>query len=185
MSAALHDATSRDTRDVVRADDHVFGDRDARVTVVVYGNYECLQCRRAWPALAALPAAFGGAVRVVYRHFARPADFPHAEVAAWAAEAAGAQGQFAAMHEALYSGEPRLFPEALVARAESLGLDVERFVADLEAPATRARVRRDLDDGLAAAVRRTPTIFVDGERVDAVWDEDAVTAAVAAAVADR
>ena len=56
--------------------DHVRGPADAPVTLVEYGNYECLHCRRAYPAIEAMRAELGDRLRFVFRHFARVADFP-------------------------------------------------------------------------------------------------------------
>src|SRR5580704_10028475 len=85
----------------VGGEDHVIGPAGAPVTLVMYGNYECLHCRRAYPAVSAVRTELGSRLRFVHRHFARAADFPHAELAAEAAEAAARQGKFWDMHEAL------------------------------------------------------------------------------------
>ena len=105
---------------------HARGAADAPVTVEMYGNHECLHCRRAWPAVEALLDELGERVRFVYHHLARPADFPHAELAAEAAEAAAAQGRFWEMHALLMTEAPSLHAETLIASAASLGLDVAR-----------------------------------------------------------
>jgi protein-disulfide isomerase len=153
-------------------DDHVFGPADAPVTLIMYGNYECLHCRRVYPEVAAIRADLGDQLRFVYRHFALTSDFPHAELAAEAAEAAGAQGRFWDMHEALSLRVPSLEREALLAEAERLGLDVERLAADLEAHTYRALIRERTTRALASGVHSTPTFFVNGAPVDDPWDLD-------------
>ncbi|MGZ8458525.1 MAG: DsbA family protein, partial [Gemmatirosa sp.] len=60
-----------------------YGSADAPATLVVYATYECLHCRRAWPALRAL--ADEGRARIEWRHFAPPGAFPNAPAAASAA----------------------------------------------------------------------------------------------------
>jgi len=158
---------------------------DAPVTLVMYGNYECLHCRRAYPFIQALRAELGDRLRFVYRHFARPADFPNAELAAEAAEAAGAQGKFWAMHDALMSGEPRLHRSALVDHAAALGLDVAAFDEALRERHYRERVRAQLAEGVELGVRSTPAFFIDGVQHPAAWDLDAVRDAVLGEVAVR
>jgi Na+:H+ antiporter, NhaA family len=152
---------------------HARGPADAPVTVEMYGNYECLHCRRAWPAVEALLAELGDAVRFVHRHFARPADFPHAELAAEAAEAAAAEGKFWAMH-ALLMAAPSLHPEVLLASAAALGLDVARVEGALAARTYRDAVRAEHALGFERGVTRTPTFHVDGVPVPPAADLSAL-----------
>jgi len=162
----------------ITANDHVFGPADAPVTLLMYGNYECLHCRRVYPEVAAIRADLGDELRFVYRHFALTADFPHAELAAEAAEAAGAQGRFWEMHEALSLRAPSLEREALLAEADRLHLDVARLAADLDAHTYRALVREKTSSALASGVRSTPTFFVNDSHVEDPWDLDGLRAAL-------
>ena len=66
------------------------------------------------------------------------------------------------MHDALFADQGRLEDPHLWARAEALGLDVERFDADRRSEAVAARVRRDFESGVRAGVVTTPTLFEDG-----------------------
>jgi protein-disulfide isomerase len=87
---------------------------------------------------------------------------PRANAAACAAEAAALQGAFWAMHDALFADQGRLEDPHLWARAQQLGLDVERFDADRRSEAVAARVRAQFRAGVRAGVVTTPTAFVDG-----------------------
>jgi protein-disulfide isomerase len=165
--------------------DHVLGPADAPVTLVTYANYECLHCRRAHPFLEALRAEAGDRLRYVYRHFARPADFPNAEPAARAAEAAALQGRFWQMQHALYTGDPRLRLSDLLRHAQDIGLDLSRFEHDLPTPPLLARVRADLAGGIAAGVRGTPTFFINGRLHETAWDLESVRRAVLDEISGR
>lgn len=165
---------ARPTFRPVAADDHVFGPA-AAPTLLMYGNYECLHCRRVYPEVAAIRQALGDRLRFVYRHFAVSADFPHAELAAEAAEAAGAQGRFWEMHEALSLRAPSLMREALLAEAERLGVEVTEA---LDTRRYHALVHGQTTSALASGVRRTPTFFVDGQYVEDAWDLDGLRAAL-------
>jgi protein-disulfide isomerase len=154
----------------------------------MFGTYECLHCRRAWPAVRAL--ADEGLARVEWRHFAPPGAFPHAAAQAAAAEAAAAHGAFWAVHEALLEAPAPLGPatvdRVLVAAAAGFGLDARRLRADATSSAARARVAGHHAAGAALGVRGTPSAFLsrDGrapEPLDA-RDVDALQAAVRAAV---
>jgi protein-disulfide isomerase len=82
--------------------------------------------------------------------------------AACAAEAAALQGRFWEMHDALFADQARLEDPHLWARAQALGLDLERFDADRRSEQVRERVRRDFRGGVRAGVVTTPTLFKDG-----------------------
>ena len=85
----------------VAADDHVLGRPDAPVTVLEYGDYECPYCRGAARDVHEMLARYPDSVRFVFRNFPIAQLHPHAEQAAEAAEAAGAQGKFWPMYELL------------------------------------------------------------------------------------
>jgi len=125
---------------------------------VVYGDYEC-------PFCAALEARLETVtLRVAFRHFPIRGSHPRAWAAACAAEAAAAQAAFWPMHDALFADQGRLEDPHLWARAERLGLDLERFDADRRSDAVLARVKADFRGGLRAGVPTTPTLFIAGER---------------------
>jgi protein-disulfide isomerase len=94
------------------------------------------------------------------------AKHPRAWAAAAAAEAAGLQGAFWEMHDALFGDQARLDDPHLWARAERLGLDVGRFDADRRTDAVLARVKEDFRSGIRAGAVATPTVFRDGARVE-------------------
>ena len=131
---------------------------DGARAAIVYGDYECPFCAALEVRLRRLE------VRVVFRHFPVRASHPRALAAAHAAEAAGLQGAFWEMHDALFDDQGRLEDPHLWARAERLGLDLERFEADRRSEAVAARVREQFHGGVRAGVATTPTVFVDGAR---------------------
>jgi protein-disulfide isomerase len=100
---------------------------------------------------------------VVFRHFPIRSSHPRAYAAAHAAEAAAEQGAFWEMHDALFADQGRLEDPHLWARAERLGLDVERFEADRRSERVVERVREDFRGGIRAGVATTPTLFVGGK----------------------
>jgi protein-disulfide isomerase len=139
------------------ADDHVRGPEGARL-VLVYGDYECPYCAALELRLRELP------VRVAFRHFPVRSAHPRAFPAACAAEAAGRQGAFWPMHDALFADQGRLEDPHLWARAQRLGLDVGRFDADRRSARVAERVRAHFHGGVRAGVATTPTLFADGRR---------------------
>jgi protein-disulfide isomerase len=153
-------------------DDHVRGPADAPL-VVEYADFECHFCRLAHARLDPLP------LRRAFRHFPVRSKHPRAWATACAAEAAALQGRFWEMHDSLYGDQGRLEDPHLWARAEHLGLDIDRFDADRRSEEVLARVKRDFDSGIRAGVATTPTLFVAGRLHAGVPSDDLLATMVA------
>ena len=124
--------------------------------MIVYADFECPFCAALEDRLRGLP------LRVAFRHFPVRSSHPRAWAAAAAAEAAGVQGAFWPMHDALFADQGRLEDPQLWQRAERLGLDVGRFDADRRSEPVIARVKASFREGVRAGVATTPTSFIDG-----------------------
>src|SRR5277367_6337850 len=98
----MADQESKLLSDPVTEVDHVIGPDNAPITIVEYGDYECSSCLNAVPIIKEVREQFGDRLRFVFRHFPRSSIHPHASIAAEAAEAAGEQGKFWEMHNALF-----------------------------------------------------------------------------------
>jgi Na+/H+ antiporter NhaA len=160
--------------------DHVRGAIDAPVTVVEYGDFECPYCGQAEPVVRELIRGFSD-VRYVWRHLPLNDVHPHAQIAAEAAEAAADQGAFWEMHDLLLDNQDALQPDDLIAYAEQLGLDVERFTNSLREHTGAARVAEDVDSADLSGVSGTPTFFINSRRQHGAYDIASLSAAVRAA----
>src|SRR5262249_5192993 len=163
--------------------DHALGPETAPVTLVEYGDYQCPACGQAYPIIKELLDRLGPRLRLVFRNFPLATVHPHAEGAAEAAEAAGAQGQFWAMHDVLFENQDALGGEDLVAYASALGLDESRFVGELTDRVHAARVREDFVGGVRSGVNGTPTFFINEGRHDGPFDLDSLLEAVEVEIA--
>jgi protein-disulfide isomerase len=161
--------------------DHVIGPRNAPITLVEYGDYECPYCGAAHPVVAEVRRRLGNGLRFAFRHFPLTRVHPHAEHAAEAAEAAGVQGKFWQMHEMLFEHQDALEDEDLLLYAASLGLDLDRFAHELEVGLHAARVREDFLSGVRSGVNGTPTFFINGRRHEGPSDVQTLLAAIAVA----
>jgi protein-disulfide isomerase len=161
--------------------DHVLGSPNAPASLVEYGDYECPHCARAHPVVATVRRRLGARLHFAYRHFPLAEIHPFAIRAAEAAEAAGAQEQFWAMHDLLFENQPRFDDESLLGYATALDLDLPRFVRELAEHAWTQRIRDDFLSGVRSGVNGTPTFFINGVRYDQPWDADSLTRALMAA----
>lgn len=162
--------------------DHIQGSHNAPIQMLEYGDYECPYCGAAHGVVKALQEELGTRLCFAFRNFPLANAHPHAQLAAEAAEAAGAQGKFWEMHDLIYENQEALEPEDLEQYAATLGLDVPRLVKELQARIYAPRVREDFLAGVRADVNGTPTFFVNGERFEGVPDFDSLLAALTQSV---
>ncbi len=139
------------------------GDPNAPVTIVEFTDFECPFCSKATDTLNELVEKNPGKVRVVFKHF--PLDFhKNAPLAHRASIAAGQQGKFWEYHDVLFANHRALQRENLLAYAAQIGLDMNRFTADLDNPALDNAINADKAAGAKVAVRGTPHFFINGVR---------------------
>jgi len=166
----------------VQAADHALGPEHAPVIIVEYGDFECPQCKVAAPAVKMLLDDYEGEVRFVFRHFPLEDAHPHALAAAEAAECAGEQGKFWEMSDLLFANQTHLQPKHLRGYADSLGLDMAQFAAEMDDHVYLQRVREHIDGGKRSRVRGTPGFFVNGTIQDVSFDLRALFDATEAAL---
>ena len=158
--------------------DHILGPSAAKIELVEYGDFECPHCGRAFIIVNQLRAQLGETLRFAFRHFPLAKMHPHARKAAEAAEAAGAQGQFWEMHDMLFQRAPELEEPRLLEYAAELGLDLERFLAELTSGVYSPRVQEDVAGGVRSGVNGTPTFFINGKRHNGGYDYESLTSAM-------
>ncbi|CAN5188318.1 hypothetical protein BH10PSE16_BH10PSE16_35440 [soil metagenome] len=148
------------------ATDHFCGPADAPVTLIEYGDFECPSCLQAHGALNIMRAHFGDRLRFVFRHFPLREVHPHAELAAEAAEAAGAQGKFWPMHDLLFMNSLHLKDKHLLDYARQVGLDLPRFQNEMKDHVYLQRVQEHMQGAHHLGVRSTPAFYVNGVLAD-------------------
>lgn len=160
--------------------DHIDGPRSAQVVLVEYGDYECPNCLNAWPVVQELRRTFGDRLAFVFRHFPQSSIHPHASAAAQAAEAAGAQGRYWAMHDLLFSRQQDLATLDLTHLALQLGLEVYKFQSSLDAGAYVRKVEQDSLGGRESGVTGTPAFFLNGCRYRGAAEFEAIASEIRA-----
>lgn len=166
----------------VNEGDHTRGDPNAPITLLEYGDYECLHCGRAHDIVYRILEKTGNQVLFVFRNYPLLRIHPHAMQAALAAEAAGLQDRFWDMHDALFEHQDSLEDATILAIAEKLKLNVNQFVADMPSKEVEAKVLLDIDSGFRSGVYGTPTFFINGRRHDDSYQYDVLSKAVKSAL---
>jgi Na+/H+ antiporter NhaA len=157
--------------------DHIRGPRTAPVTMVEYGDFECPYCGQAEPVVRALLADFGD-VRYVWRHLPLTDVHPQAQLAAEAAEAAGVQDEFWAMHDKIFEHQDALHLDDLIGYAEEIGLDLDLFRQAMEDRRGASQVASDVESADLSSVSGTPTFFINDRRHYGKYDIETLSAAV-------
>jgi Na+:H+ antiporter, NhaA family len=165
------------------------GPANAPVTIEYFSDLQCPQCARYEPVVKSVRAEFGDKARMVVRHFPLANMHVHAELAAYAAEAAANQHKFWEMIEALYKTQwmwgkapaPRVI---ILDQAKQLGLDTDKLEKDMDGADVRDRVAADQRLGQKLGVKMVPTVIINGYNVpNAELNENGVRAAIKAALA--
>jgi len=159
-------------RPPVSAIDHVYGNPNAVIELLEYGDYQCPYCGRAYPIVKNIKEQLGDDLKFVFRNFPLTKIHPLAKIASVATEAAGRQGKFWEMHNIIFENQRRLFKSALLEYAKTIDLQIEQFELDLDSEALIQKVEPDFESGLRSGVNATPTFFINGEKYTGNWDGD-------------
>jgi protein-disulfide isomerase len=141
----------------------VKGPADARITLVEFSDFECPFCSAAEKQVEVVMAAYPKDVKLIYKQFPLSMH-PHAEMAAEASLAAREQGKFWEMYDVLFKNFRTLSRTSIFAMAKGIGLDMDKFKADLDSGKFKAVVDKDLADGEAAGVYGTPAFYINGKQ---------------------
>jgi len=151
------------------AGDPAKGPDTARVTLVEFSDFQCPFCTKAVGVTKDLVRMFPKDMKFVFKQF--PLDtHSQAEFGAEAALAAQAQGKFWEMHDLLYAGFPDISRGRVMGYAKQIGLDINRFTADLDSHKFTARVHAEEKEGENAGVSGTPTFYINGKKYNGTFD---------------
>lgn len=152
----------------VSDDDWSRGPDDALVTFLVYADFQCPYSAQLAPVLAKLIEWHSEDIRTVFRHFPLISLHDKASLAGQAAEAAGAQGTFWAMHDVLFERynewtglSAQEFKEWLISVADELEMDIQQFQDDIESGRYALEMEEAFNLGVASGIPGTPLLFVN------------------------
>jgi protein-disulfide isomerase len=149
---------------------HLRGNVNAPVTIEEFGDFQCPPCGTLSGDMQKLEKLYGPRLRVIFRQYPL-AIHNHALEAALASEAAGMQDHFWEMHDLLYREQAvwSKVPDAVAlfnGYAGALGLDPEHFKKDMQGPVAAARIAADQKRAASVGVNSTPTLFLNGAKVE-------------------
>ncbi|MBK7951718.1 MAG: thioredoxin domain-containing protein [Deltaproteobacteria bacterium] len=142
----------------------VRGEKNAKVTIVEWSDFQCPFCNRVVPTLDQIEKEYGDSVQIVFKHL--PLDIhPDARAAHAAAEAAHRQGKFWAMHDRIFQNQRDMRAETLEGYAKAIGLDMDRYRKDVVSDDVKQRIEEDLAQAQKLGVTGTPAFFINGRNL--------------------
>jgi protein-disulfide isomerase len=166
-------------KNLVTEKDHSSGPETAPVTLLEYGNFECIHCGRAYPVIKQVRKLLGDNLRFVFRHFPTVHTHPHSLRAAEAAEAAAAQQKFWQMHDELFTHQTALEDHHLSRYAQRAGLNLERFNHDMTEHSFLQQIEAEYQRSLFDEhVTGTPTLYLNDVRYTGPTDLDSFLRAI-------
>ena len=155
----------------VSASDWIQGNKDSKVVLVEYSDFQCPACKVFYSFLKQINEKYGTKIEFVYRHFPL-SQHANAMLAAQAAEAAGKQGKFWEMHDFIFEGQNTWAVQnnadaekTFVSYAQSLGLNIDQFRKDLNLAEIKKKIENDYQSGIKSGINATPTFFLNGEKL--------------------
>ena len=154
----------------IAENDHLRGNRDNPVSIVVYADFQCPACATENQTMTRLWPNLRDKAHLIFRHFPLTTTHPHSWTAALYAEAASKQDRFWEMHDYLFAtqaawaGLPAV-EEEFDSYALELNLDLDQLHADMASDEVVLKVRNDQRGGNSAGVLATPAVFINGRQL--------------------
>lgn len=183
----------------VQPTNHIKGEGKSGVTLIEYGDFECSACWQYEPLLNELYEKYKKEIFFQYRHFPLTQIHQNALAGHRAAEAASKQGKFWEMHDILFlrahqkdaegkvrdtewtlTNSPASFFEQY---AQSLGLDIAKFKADMSSAEVNDLINADKDAGNKLGLTGTPSFILNGKKIDSPRDLESFSKIIDEAIA--
>ncbi|MCB0723791.1 MAG: thioredoxin domain-containing protein [Ignavibacteriae bacterium] len=164
----------------------VDGNPDAKVTIVEFSDFECPACKLLASNMKPIMLEYGDRVSLHFMNY--PLDksinknltneiHQNAGIAAIAGVCAQDQGKFWDFYYTLYENQTKINRDFIIATAQELGLDMNKFNDCLESDPARDRVLREIDLAKEYGITGTPTLFINGRKVH-YWNSPEVIKAI-------
>lgn len=155
--------------------DHVFGNNDAKVVLVEYGDFQCPGCGSAHVSVKKITEKYKDDLAFVYRNFPLTNIHPNARAAAAAVETAGVMGKYWEMHNLMFETQDEWSAANATDRsdlfagyAQQIGLNKDDFLKKLDSESTRVNKKISFDQAIGRKLNLTgtPTFYLNGKQVE-------------------
>ena len=150
---------------------NVFGKLDSPVTLTEFVDFQCEACYAFYPTVKEVKEKYKDRVKFQVKYFPISNSHQFSRMAAANAEAAAQQGKFWQMHDKLFEGQ-KVWEQSQDPQqqyydqyAKDIGLNIEKFKADIKDPKTTATINADLDEVKRLGGDGTPTFVLNGTKI--------------------
>lgn len=143
-------------------DDPFIGNSNASVTIFVFSDYECSNCKVGEQRMKAILEKYSEEILYIFKNYPLTSIHPNAYNASLAAECANEQGKFWEYHDYLFEHNTQLSATYLEQYAKELGLEPDKFNLCFETKRYKGKVDADIKSGAQIGVPGTPTFFING-----------------------
>ena len=174
---------------IITPTDWTKGAETQAVEIVTYSNFKCQDCAALYPILKQFETEFQSKIKITHRNFFEENDGT-AFLAAKAAEAAGLQSKFWEMHDLIFENQKILTEteepnNLLITLASKLSLNLDQFRSDLEKEEIVNKIKRDIEIGFQANVKKTPTLFINNTKLEGAKTYDELKMVIEKALQDK
>lgn len=150
--------------------DVISGDKNAKVTIVEYADFQCPTCARYNPILKQVLEENQGRVKIIYRYFPLSGIHKNARISAQAAYAANKQNKFEEMKDELYNKQTSWEgvedpTDTFVAYAVAIGMDGDKFKEDMLSDAAKNAVVASENKAVGLGLQSTPTFILGNKSI--------------------
>ncbi len=154
----------------IASDDWIKGNKEAKVVIVEYLDFECEACGAYYPLVKQLSEEYKDDLAIVTRYFPLPGH-KNSMTSATAVEAAGKQGKYWEMfnilfdHQKIWGEKQSPDPAIFEGYAQQIGLNMDQFKKDVVSQEVKDRVNRDKSSGIKLGVSGTPSFYLNGNKI--------------------
>ena len=164
------ETTAAPLRADIKGGGHFRGPENAQLTLVEFGDYQCPSCGAYHPFVKEILNRYPKQLRLEFHHFPLISIHPNSMAASKAAEAAGEQGHYWEMHDALFEYQTQWADKPdpkpiFFAIANRIGINGTLLLQRMEGQDIQQRIVRDVEEGNKANVQAVPTFFINGQEV--------------------
>lgn len=179
---------SADSGDIA---DHVLGNKDSKVVMIEYGDFQCPTCSTVAENIKIVTERHKDQLAFVFRNFPITSIHPNALAASATAEAAGLQGKYWEMNDKIFTSQNTWTNLSAIDRtsyfnelARGLGLNLESFTNDISSERVSQKIAFDQALAKKVGVSGTPTVYINGEIIplDKLTDEAKLETVISEAI---
>jgi len=143
----------------------IMGDKDAKVHIVAFLDYQCPYCAQIYPTLKEVLAKYPKEANLIIKHYPLTSIHKAAENAALASLAAAKQNKYKELNDILFKNYRAITDDSIQTYAKEAGLDITAFNKDIKDPALKKMITEDMNQGQKLGVRGVPSIYINGKPV--------------------